>query len=362
MMTKERSITEQTSMPENLRDECRVLPDFCSMRMVFVLVLLGEILAILLALTGEGGMGERLDRLALDSLFIQWVMLGSAAGLCALRRVLERIPEAWAMALAWGWTLLVTLAVSGAALWLSPDPEGDFGLRPLHFLLRNLLFAGIISALALRHLYVRHHWRRRVESEARAHLQALQARIRPHFLFNCMNTIASLIPIRPQEAEQAVEDLSALFRASLADLDRRITLRQELDLCRQYLRIEALRLGPRLRMEWDTDDLPDDLLLPPLTLQPLLENAVYHGIEPLPEGGVIELSGRTTPEGVEIRIRNPLPAAGDPRHEGNRLALENVRERLAACFGPRAGVSAEQTADGGFRVVVTLPHGGEDDR
>ncbi len=349
-------------MPENPREESRILPDFCSMRMVFVLVLLGEILAILLILTGQGGLRERVDRLALDSLFIQWVMLGSAAGLCALRRPLGHLPQATALALAWGWTLLVTLGVSAAALWLSPDPQGDFGLAPDHFLLRNLLFAGIISALALRYFYVQHHWRRRVESEAKAHLQALQARIRPHFLFNCMNTIASLIPIRPEAAEQAVEDLSALFRASLTDLDRRITLEQELDLCRQYLRIEALRLGSRLQMEWDIDSLPRTLLLPPLTLQPLLENAVYHGIEPLPEGGRIELSGRTTEQGVEIRIRNPLPAAVGPRQQGNRLALENVRERLAACFGERAGITVEQGGEGEFCVLVSLPTGEGDGR
>jgi two-component system sensor histidine kinase AlgZ len=165
-------------------------------------------------------------------------------------------------------------------------------------------------------------------------MQALSARIRPHFLFNTLTTIASLTRIDPALAEQAVEDLAELFRASVGDAKQRISLAEELVLCRQYLRIESLRLGERCQIEWQIDTLPLDASIPPLTLQPLLENAICYGIQPRPEGGVIRVTGLCDGRHIKIDIENPLPPEShQDKRQGLHLALDNLRQRLQACYG-----------------------------
>jgi two-component system sensor histidine kinase AlgZ len=175
-------------------------------------------------------------------------------------------------------------------------------------------------------------------------VSALQARIRPHFLFNSMNTIASLIRSQPAAAERAVEDLADLFRASLKAGDEPSRLDVEFELARRYLDIEQLRLGSRLKVRWELEQVPDDLPIPALVLQPLIENAVHHGIQPLPEGGVVEISGRGDAQRVTITIRNPRPTE-IPRSGGNRMALDNIRQRLAYQYGNRASLESEQGRD-----------------
>jgi two-component system sensor histidine kinase AlgZ len=194
----------------------------------------------------------------------------------------------------------------------------------------------------------------RAESEAR--LQALQSRIRPHFLFNSMNTIASLVHAEPAQAEQAVENLADLFRASLSDARQRIPLSEELELCRRYLEIEALRLGDRLEQHWQVDALPGDALVPPLLIQPLLENAVYHGIEPRPEGGRIEIEGQCEDRQIVIRIRNPLDEqSGQARSRGNQLAQDNIRQRLAALYDSQGTLTLDSDHDH-YQVTVRFPY------
>ena len=159
-------------------------------------------------------------------------------------------------------------------------------------------------------------------------MRALQARIRPHFLFNSMNTIASLTRTDPERAEEAVEDLADLFRANLNEKRSSITLKEELEVARIYQRIEQLRLGERLHVIWDVADLPMRALVPGLLMQPLLENAIYHGIEPRPGGGIVTVSGALDGDIIALTVRNPLPEAGGDAHAGNRIALENIRERM----------------------------------
>lgn len=216
-------------------------------------------------------------------------------------------------------------------------------------LFRRLVFGNLLAAYLLRQSFLKHHLKRRHESEQNAKIQALQSRIRPHFLFNSMNVIASLIPVDPDAAEQAVEDLSELFRASLQQAGSFVRTSQELDLCQRYLAIEGLRMGDRLHVEWHVETPPAGAEMPLLILQPLLENAVYHGIQPLPEGGTINVNVRFSSGLMEARIRNPLStpenaasggdgSPGRPRlpHEGNNLAIANIRERLAAVYGDKA--------------------------
>src|SRR6185437_17106039 len=174
------------------------------------------------------------------------------------------------------------------------------------FAIGNTVLAALLGAALLRYFYVLAEWRARLAAVARAQFEALQARIRPHFLFNSMNTVAALVRVDPNAAERTVEDLTELFRAALGSDARPSTLRQELALADRYLDIEQLRLGERLRVERDLEDLPAGMEMPSLLLQPLIENAVYHGIQPRQQGGVVRLSGRRVPGGVEIEIENPV--------------------------------------------------------
>jgi len=332
------------------------LPDFCAIGTLFSVVLFGQLLVFVLVLTAPGH--DWLGELAMNSLFVQWVVLTSAGLLCGGRRLLRPLSDIAAGLAAWSLVLAVTGMVGEAAWWWVEQPATGVPdtVGHAHFQLRNLAISAIISALALRYFYVQTQWKRRVEGEARARFQALQARIRPHFLFNSMNTIASLTRTRPEIAEQVVEDLADLFRASLGDAAVPATLARELELCREYVRIETERLGERLRAVWQVDDLPPDALLPPLTLQPLVENAVYHGVEPFAEGGSVGVHGGRDGELIVITIDNETHgAAGANPRLGNHMAQTNVSERLTAYFGPGAKFAIE-SSPGHYRVRLTFPY------
>jgi len=252
--------------------------------------------------------------------------------------------------------------VSEMAFWLMIEstlfPALTSDDHPV-FLLRNLAISTVVAAVILRHLYIQYQWRQRLQSETRARIEALQARIRPHFLFNSMNIIASLIAVDPETAEAVVEDLSELFRASLNDAGNQVPLQEELDLCERYVRIESLRLGERLQLDWQVDEFPGTVQIPLLTLQPLLENAIYHGIQPLPEGGTIRLRIWVDDNRCNVEITNPLPPANTRyQSQGNRMALNNIRSRLSVLYGSRAELSTT-AADGRYATTLRFPVQGE---
>jgi two-component system sensor histidine kinase AlgZ len=259
-------------------------------------------------------------------------------------------------------TLLVVAAISEAAWWILNselfNPGELLGRPPTDhavFVARNIAIGVIVGALALRYAYVAQQWRLNVEAQARARADALQARIRPHFLYNSMNTIAALTRTDPARAEEAVLDLAELFRANLNEQRSLITLQDELENARTYLRIEQLRMGTRLRVHWDIAELPMQARLPALTLQPLLENAIVHGVSHLPEGGDIHVGGSTAEGAMVLWVRNPMPleraaeAAG-----GHGMALTNIRERLTLLHGRKASVTAGRAGDE-FVVQLRLP-------
>src|SRR5574340_1047283 len=214
------------------------------------------------------------------------------------------------------------------------------------------LFALLASSVVLGYLHLRSRALSPALSEAR--LQALQARIRPHFLFNSINAVLSLIRSEPQRAEQALEDLAGLFRVLMADNRQLVPLRQEVELCRQYLALEQLRLGDRLRVAWHIENLPGEALIPPLVLQPLLENSVYHGIEPSAEAGEIGIHIYRARNAVHLVLTNPCPQQG-AHHAGRGMALANVRERLELHFDAEASLSAGER-NGAYRVHIMLPY------
>lgn len=346
-------------MDMNQQQTRSFLPDFCSVRMLFIVVMLGELLAITLTLTPVPQNQDRIADLALYSLFVQWIVLSCTAALCLSRNHLNRLSDFWAASLSYLMTLLISLIITEMAWWMfrvRPALPGEVLSGHGQFLLQCMGISAIVSALSLRYFYVQHQWRKNIESEANARIQALQSRIRPHFFFNCMNTIASLTRKDPMLAEEATEDLADLFRACLQEASRLSTLTEEIALCKRYLRIESHRFGDRLEIIWDTDDLPEALQLPNLTLQPILENAIYHGIEPLPKGGVIHIRGRINDHTASIRIENPIPPGEHPsQHAGNQMAQDNIRQRLFVYYGAKGRLQTH-VDEQRYITEITLPY------
>ena len=334
------------------------LPDFCSARVLFVVVLSAELLAIVLTLNRSIYVGEILFELALNSLFIQWIALSCVGLLCVFKRHLNRLPVIQASAISYLIILLVSLLIVELAWWsLYVYPLNARMISSAHgwFILRAIGVTAIIGAVVLRYLYLQHEWRSNIETLVTSRLQALQSRIRPHFLFNCMNTIAGLTRKSPELAEQSVEDLAELFRASLIEPTNLYRISEEWNLCRLYLRIEKHRLGERLNIDWQIDTIPDTVKIPPLTIQPLLENSIYHGIERLAEGGCIHIQSSHDEHRLCITVTNPIPAINDEdSHKGNKLALENIRQRLQNLFAEDSDLIIEADAEQ-FRVMVVLP-------
>ena len=337
------------------------LPDFCASRAAFAIVLIGELTAIVLSIARQSATVGFWGELTRGSLFLLWVGLVSAALLCWLRPRLARLEVGRGSAAVLAMLTTVVAAISaGVSLLGRSQLVASAGIGAYFpgelwpFVARNAIIGFVIIAVALRYFYVTHQWRRNIEMRAAARVHALQARIRPHFLFNSMNTIASLTRSDPALAEQAVQDLADLFRASLSDRHQTITLAEELAITRTYQRIEQLRLGERLHVHWDVRSLPADARVPGLMLQPLLENAIYHGIEPRPEGGTVTVTGERTAELVSVVVRNPADERQAER-EGNGVALANIRERLALLYGTRALVKAGRF-DEEYIVTLRFPY------
>ncbi len=337
------------------------LPDFCTSRAALVLILIVELTAIVLTLARENPGADFWGDLARTSLFLLSVGVTGTTALCLLKKPIARLSVARGSAVVFVIIAVLITIISNCALYIGRTfliaELGLGGLFPHNsalFLSRNLSIGLVITALALRYFYVTHEWRRNVEMRATARVHALQARIRPHFLFNSMNTIASLTRSNPALAEQAVQDLADLFRANLNEQRNVLLLAEELEVAHIYQRIEELRLGERLRVDWKIDALPRDALVPGLMLQPLLENAIYHGIEPRPEGGTVTVTGEVANRLITIVVRNPVGEARSGRG-GNQLALANIRERLALMYADRALVKSGRF-DGEYIVTLRFPY------
>jgi two-component system sensor histidine kinase AlgZ len=324
------------------------LPDFRSLGVLLRAVLFTNGMALFLALMRANslqGVPEQVIQIAAQ---LQPVLLSSLLLLYVLDKQLARLPYWKGYAAVIAGITAVTLGVVyiGGGLYLSPNAQGGFEV------LRYVLLSVADTTLLLSY----YRLRALALSPAidRARLQALQARIRPHFLFNCINTVLSMVRADPRRAETALEDMSDLFRMAMAHDDELVPLKHEAELARRYLGLEQLRLGERLRVNWHMGELPADAMVPPLILQPLLENAVYHGIEPLAEGGEIDIRLELKGSDIRLEIRNPR---SEPvkRHVGNKLALNNIRERLNLLFDIEAQYTVESGQDY-YRVKITMPY------
>jgi two-component system sensor histidine kinase AlgZ len=332
------------------------LPDFRAPGTILVILLVAELVAIALTIASYEP-GAFLTELSKMSMYVLWLALLGTGLLSQIRPWAERQGNASAFVICF-LVLEVMCLVLAEVAW---QITGVFGeaviIDDSHggFVFRTFAISSIVIALALRYLYVSSEWRRSIILEAQARISALQALIRPHFLFNSMNTIASLTRSDPKQAEEAIEDLSDLLRANLGVHKDRTALKEELEIAAIYQRIEKLRLGDRLKVRWDVGGLPMRAQIPSLTIQPLLENAIYHGIELLPEGGEVHVTGKRNGDFIEIEMRNPIAQDSTRRTGGNKMAFTNIRQRFELAYGAQGKVDVVES-DNQYSVRLVFPY------
>jgi len=339
------------------------LPDLCRLTRLATMLGVAELVVLLVALAPDGGAAWTPTRFLSASGFALWLALTLSVLLCVVRASLSRLP--WALGGALALLLVALVGAAGAAMLYAVDDSLGTGMVPAtvgvqRFAAGSAAMCVAVVAVVLPYFYAFDAWRAQVRASARAEADALQARIRPHFLFNSMNTIASLVRQDPLLAERAVLDLSDLFRAALGAGEDSSTLAEEVALAERYLAIEQLRLGPRLRVDWRrAEPLPWAQPLPRLVLQPLLENAVLHGISRLAEGGTVLIELRQDGGDLHVRVRNPAPP---PREQdafspGAGHARGNIAQRLAYAFGKRARMTGGWE-EGYYQAEFRVPLGG----
>ncbi|WP_410474515.1 sensor histidine kinase [Guyparkeria sp. TX1] len=330
------------------------LPAFCTARVILITLAMGAALSLLMTLVPGVG-PERWARFGTTLWLVTWIALVTVALLCATRRWLGRAP----LAVLLGTIVVLLLTVTAVTSVTAFGALQSIGWRPHEtageFLVHNLAIALLVGLIGIWMFSLHLGNARQINAAAEARLSALHARIRPHFLFNSLNTVAELVHDRPEAAEQAVLDLSRVFRAALAS-DSTSTLTEEIELARRYLEIERWRLGERLHVDWQLPDPLPDAQLPVLTLQPLVENAVRHSVERQAEPGPIRIECQVGRQAIGLVIENDRVAG--PDHHGNGMALANIRDRLALMFGEEASLRAGPV-DGRFRVKLVLPRASE---
>lgn len=320
------------------------LPDLCNPLAFLRLTLLGVFIAIVLTLLREGLQGFMLAEMGRLFLYSVWIVFISAAGLCQLRKWGTRLSVLHSSCLAILWLVFSATICSLAACELVLRALVNDDLSYFSIWGETTLLTLILGSLVLRFLYVHHELQRQQRQLMQAQYDALQARIRPHFLFNSLNSIATLIGMDAQRAEDAILNLSDLLRATLGEKDQH-SLADELHICSKYLDIEALRMGERMHVVMDVDSELNTMPVPTLFLQPLLENAVMHGLQQLPEGGQLSVQikrSTTNPKTVLMDIKNPIPLKRSSS-TGSGSALDNIKSRLDQFFSAPVVFETKET-------------------
>jgi two-component system, LytTR family, sensor histidine kinase AlgZ len=327
----------------NQKAYTRALPDFRNLGIVLRILLIVNLCAICVAIVRASTLRSAWYELLDICVLLQPLMLSTLIVLIFLSRALSRLP--YFVGAAGVIALVLALSVSFSLLLFGINRESTAAM------LRHIVLAPLLIGTMLAYFDLRARALSPAIVEAR--LQALHARIRPHFLYNSLNTVLSLIRQQPKRAETALENLADMFRIVMAENRELSPIGREVELCRQYLELEQLRLGERLRVTWCIDSMPPDALVPPLMLQPLLENAVYHGIEPRVEPGEITIDIHAARGEVHAILRNPH-SAGAVRQGGNKMALNNIRERLQLHFDAEGTLETHVGVDT-YEVHVTVP-------
>ena len=337
----------------------RFLPDFGSFRVAVRVIFFAEIIAIIATICRNPALNAQawqdlrlLSVLALTTALIAIVVLKLVSGWVPHMSVAAGSATVFLLllgAIAGGTEAMIFILYYFGFI---PERWPDWHVQ---LLIRSLLVGAVSSILGLRYLILGHRAQTDAKLEQEARLQALQSRIRPHFLFNSMNSIASLTRSDPARAEAALQDLADLFRVLLADARKLVPISAEREISRQYLEIEKLRLGDRLKVTWNVNNIPRNAMIPALTLQPLLENAIYHGIEPRFGGGMLKIELWGEAETLNILISNPLPEVRKHAHgKGNKIAMDNIRQRLFTYFG--SGAAMQNFEEGNqYHVKLKMP-------
>lgn len=335
------------------------LPALCSPQAILRVMIGAEVLALILALTSSSPTyGASVIRLGLTSVFVQWVALSSTLVICIFSKKIQKLDVMHISMAVSG--IIAAFTIGASVLAIMADSYQKVGM--VHFwdtpfVLRNTFIALVLILLALHYFYVQNERNESLQANTSAKYDALQSRMRPHFLFNSLNTIAQLIHVDKNKAEDALLDLADIFRSTL-DTRNRISLGEELDVTLRYLRMEGLRMGKkRLNIVWDMDKntLPFNMEIPPLLLQPLVENAVYHGIQPCRDGGTLGISLYDSGKALEVVVTNPVPPDGTNSHQkGNHIAQENLKNRLRLAYGDRANLKITKT-EHQYRVSFSIP-------
>jgi len=321
------------------------LPNFCNLGIMLRSLVVVNLLVAAAAVVRAQRLATAGLEFVLLAAFAEPVLIVSLLALCGARRWLHSLGYARSIAMVAVFELALSWAAWRAVGSLFVDYAGGSFPR---------LAALVLFATAVTLAYFDLRSRALAPAIADARIQALQARIRPHFLYNSINAVISLIRSEPRRAERALEDMADLFRVLMSENRTLAPIAEEVELARQYLAIESLRLGERLRVSWRIDAMPGDALVPPLVLQPLVENAVYHGIEPSPEGGEVSIDVRRDGPQLVMTLVNPV-AAGARSPAGNRMAIANIRERLQLHFDAEASMKSE-VDDGSYRVTIRMPY------
>ncbi len=347
-----RNIDWGNSLPDS-----GLLPDFCRGEMVLNTAVLAEFLAIIFTIVIPPITANIFHDLLLISLFMQWIALLSVCALCLARPHLNRLPGNRALLFTYAMLLCITWLVGELSLWLLAAFDYVFAYRPewyLNFHARNLIVSAIINAMALRYFVARDQLRKTTLATERARAQILKHRIRPHFLFNSMNIIASLTQRAPVKAEAAIEDMADLFRLMLDERKDLVPVQNEVKVARKYLKLEKLRLEQRLNTNWNVSGVTRQAKTPVLMLQLLLENAIRHGIEHLQEGGEIDIEISMEDKNLRIFVRNPVLSEKTGRDQEREVSLDNIRLRLKDLYGDDASINIEQTQQH-FSVEIKHP-------
>lgn len=323
-------------------------------RLLIWTLLAGEGLAVILALA-PGIAGNRWVYFGIASLAVQWILLLTLGSMYLLRRRLATWRPLHIANLALLILVVSTWLVVGSSLWLLRDLWPMSGPARMQLLARMTALALTVGVLGLAAL--QNHWRARQMAlrAKQAELDALRARIHPHFLFNTLNTATALVRVRPADAEVVLMDLADLFRAALSGRQEAL-LAEEIALVRQHLQIEALRFGERLRVEWELPEPLPSVMLPTLSIQPLVENAIRHGVEPSPSGGWIRIRVQridAIPPRLEISVRNSVPT-GPRSAPGHGVGLKAVAARIEEFSGGSGSVRTTTDTEG-FVATVSLP-------
>ncbi len=326
------------------------LPDFRNLGISLRILLLSNSLALLKAFIDADSGWDVLYRWMQISALLAPVLFTSMLLLWVMQPMLRKMAYRQGVLI----VILMITAITLVIYVVGSEVFQPFATQGEYF---DMVQYAVISVLVCWVMLMYFRYRAQVLSRALhdARLQVLRARIRPHFLFNTINAVLSIVRAQPKRAETALEDMSDLFRMAMTETHDLVPVAQELALAKQYVALEQLRMGAeRLQVIWEVEAACMSEAIPPLLLQPLLENAVYHGIEPLAAGGCIGVAISNHGKGLRLVVENPSNTNSNKSHKGNKMALQNIRERLELLFDAEASYHVEINKDK-YRVEITMP-------